>query len=233
MLSIQGLHKSFKGHMVLDNLSLKIGNGSINGIVGMNGAGKTTLLNIIWGKLAPTECTHLQWEGEPLKASSIAFLEAQLFFYARITGKEYLQLFQQFYPDFDFEKWNQLFQLPLKEMIENYSSGMKKKLAFMSILASDAPLIILDEPFNNLDLETNLHLKQILSEMKKQGKTMIVTSHILEVLTSFADSIHLLNRGKITQTFQKESFDAIENAIAAEHGTEAEALIKQLVQKVK
>lgn len=229
MLSVQHLKKSFGEHTILHDVCLELSSGSISGIVGMNGAGKTTLLNILWKKLEPTEAKHITWNGIPLKTENIAFLEAQPFFYSRITGKEYLQLFQKFHPQFDFLQWNQIFQLPLNELIENYSSGMKKKLAFMSILSSNAPILILDEPFNNLDLETNLHLKEILLQMKSQGKTIIITSHILEVLTSFADEVHLLHQGAISYKFSKEEFSQIETIISNQKGEESKDLIKKLI----
>ena len=229
MLSVQHLKKSFGNHTVLKDVSLELAPSSISGIVGMNGAGKTTLLNILWNKLEATEAKQITWKDKPLKTEDIAFLEAQPFFYSRITGKEYLQLFQKFHPNFDYNQWNKIFYLPLTELIENYSSGMKKKLAFMSILSSNAPILILDEPFNNLDLETNLHLKQILLQMKSQGKTIIITSHILEVLTSFIDNIHLLNQGTISHTFSSDEFGEIEKIISNQQREESTELIKKLI----
>lgn len=139
------------------------------------------------------------------------------YFYRKITGHEYLQLFKN--KDFLTGKWNELFLLPLDDLVDSYSSGMKKKLALMGVLKQDKPVMILDEPFNGLDTESSRILRMILLKLKEQNKTIIITSHIIERLTNLCDSIHFLEKGKIkfskTKTefavFEKEIFQSIED----------------------
>ncbi len=229
MLVVKNLTHQYSTHNVLDNLWLSVEVGSIQGIVGVNGAGKTTLLHILWGKITPTAVQEMSWQGQPLQTSHLAFLEAHPYFYSRITGKEYLQLFQAYHPDFQYEKWNQLFELPLDALIDTYSSGMKKKLAFMATLSTPAPLLVLDEPFNNLDIETNLQLKEILTRLKQAGKTILVTSHVLEVLTSFCDQIHLLTKGRIEASFEQENFHQIETLIVQKNAAAYKVILSELI----
>ncbi len=193
---------------VLKGLSLDLPTGTIQGIAGLNGSGKTTLLNVLYGKLK-AQSGSVMYEGRPLMRSDIAFLETHNYFYSRITGAEYLKLFKAANPQFDYLEWNKLFGLPLHHLIDAYSTGMKKKLAFLGILSLQRPILIVDEPFNGLDLETNETLKQLLILLKERGKTVIITSHILETLTSICDGIHYLNDGVIEHSFVEGRFDGL------------------------
>jgi ABC-2 type transport system ATP-binding protein len=86
---------------------------------------------------------------------------------------------------------------------------MKKKLAFLGILSLNRQILILDEPFNGLDLETNEILKQIIEQLHKNGKTIIITSHILETLTGICSEIHYLNNGYIEETFRPNTYNQL------------------------
>lgn len=208
MLTINNLSLSFKDNQVLKNLNLTIDEGEINGIIGLNGSGKTTLLNSICQNLKPQHGTIL-WKNEPVHLQQIAYLETNNFFYERITGNEYLRFFQQKEKVFDIEQWNSIFQLPLNKYVTSYSTGMKKKLAFLGILSLNRQILILDEPFNGLDLETNEILKQIIEQLHKNGKTIIITSHILETLTGICSEIHYLNDGYIEETFRPNTYNQL------------------------
>ena len=140
-------------------------------------------------------------------------METNNYFYSRITGKEYLSLFCINNKSFSIEKWNNLFHLPLHDFIETYSTGMKKKLAFMGVIALDSPILILDEPFNGIDMETMQQFKLILVALKNKGKTLIITSHILESLTSICDKISYLNEKQIQFTYDKDNFALMESTI--------------------
>ncbi|RLD55709.1 MAG: hypothetical protein DRJ05_12545, partial [Bacteroidetes bacterium] len=146
-----------------------------------------------------------------LNKKDISYLVTENYFYPNITGNEYLSLFKNV--NFDTEKWNGLFKLPLDEIIDNYSTGMKKKLAILGNLKQDKPIIVLDEPFNGLDLETVRVLREILLKLKERGKTIIVTSHILETLTNLCDYIHYLEGGIILNSKNKSGFKSFEKQI--------------------
>jgi ABC-2 type transport system ATP-binding protein len=216
MIKIDNLFVDYGQHSVLKGLSLKIENATIHGLVGLNGSGKTTLLNTIYGIKKQTEGV-VQIMGRERKRSLISYLETQNYFYPRITGKEYLKLISNKNPDFDINAWNDLFELPLKQLIDEYSTGMKKKLAMFGIISQNKIFLILDEPFNGIDLETVYKLKNLLQKLKLQGKTILITSHILESLIGLCDAISYLNNGIIEFTLDKDHFNEVEGRIFSLH----------------
>ena len=228
MFEIKNLDKSFQ-QPVLKDLSLSLPKGQVHGIVGLNGAGKSTLLNCIAG-LLQMDAGEILFDGQPLERKQIAYLETNNFFYSRITGKEYLDLFKISNPNFPIDDWNELFELPLKKLIETYSTGMKKKLAFMGVLCLDKPFMMLDEPFNGLDLETNQKLRLIIEKLRAQGKTVLVTSHILETLTSNCDTISHLFEGVFEDTLSKENFGGLEEQFFKLQQDRSGGLIDRLME---
>lgn len=195
---------------IIKGLNLSLPPAQIHGLIGLNGAGKTTLLHAICG-IIPYQSGTITYHDHALSKHQIGYLETENFFYYFITGNEYLSLFPN--PSFDIQKWNEIFDLPLDTVIENYSTGMKKKLALLGILKLDRPIVILDEPFNGLDLETSKLLQIIIGKLKERNKTIIITSHILESLTSLCDAMHYLENGTIKFSRTKAHFDHIESEI--------------------
>lgn len=227
MITIENLIVSYdKGHNIIDLLSLVLSENTINGIVGLNGAGKTTLLNSIYG-LKRIDSGAIKFNDGKINKKEISFLETENYFYSNITGREYLSLFKN--PDYNVDKWNQLFLLPLDTIVDDYSTGMKKKLALMGILKQDKNIMILDEPFNGLDIETCRIIRQILLKLKGHNKTIIITSHIIETLTNLCDYIHYLEKGQIKYTKDKTDFKEFEREIFASIENKNEELINELL----
>ena len=217
MITIKDLIVSYnKEEQVISSLNLTLPQNMIHGIVGLNGAGKTTLLDSIYG-LKEMQSGEILCNGAKPNKKEISFLSTDNYFYSNITGREYLYLFRN--KQFITEKWNELFLLPLDQIIDGYSTGMKKKLALLGILKQDKPIMILDEPFNGLDIETCRIIRSILLRLKDRKKTIIITSHIIETLTNLCDYIHYLEKGKIMYSrdkgefkeFERELFEFIEN----------------------
>jgi ABC-2 type transport system ATP-binding protein len=217
MILINDLNFSYdKQSKVLDSISLSLAENNIHGIVGLNGAGKTTLLNALYG-LIKSDSGTIQHEGKTVTKKEMSYLVTENFFYSNITGREYLSLFNN--STFNTDQWNGLFLLPLDQIVDGYSTGMKKKLAFMSVLKQEKPIMILDEPFNGLDIETCRIIRSILMRLRDKGKTIIITSHIIETLTNLCDYIHYLENGTIKYSkekhdfaeFERELFESIEN----------------------
>lgn len=217
MITINNLTISYnKSETVIDNLNISLDEGLIHGIVGLNGAGKTTLLNALFG-LKKLDEGEILFDNQKINKKSIAYLVTENFFYSNVTGREYLNLFKN--QKFDIDQWNKLFTLPLDTVVDGYSTGMKKKLALLAILKQDKPLMILDEPFNGLDIETCRIIRMILLRLREKNKTIIITSHIIETLTNLCDFIHYLENGKIKYSkdkngfsdFEREVFEKIEN----------------------
>ncbi len=226
MITINNLTVSYNNsNNVIDNLNLSLMEGLIHGIVGLNGAGKTTLLNTLFGLKKHDKGTIL-FDNQKINKKSVSYLVTENFFYSNITGIEYLNLFNN--KEFDVKQWNKLFLLPLDSIIDRYSTGMKKKLALLGILKQAKPLMILDEPFNGLDIETCRIIRMILLRLKEKGKTIIITSHIIETLTNLCDYIHYLDNGIIKYSKDRQGYSEFEREVFKKIENENVELIQEL-----
>ena len=211
-LKVNNLVLKYGQHTVLKELNLEMKGGLIYGLVGVNGSGKTSLLNCMCG-LQPFSKGEVLLNGNSLQTSSTGYLETSVFAYPLMTGRDYLGFFAQSNNSFSLQKWNALFDHPLDEYISNYSTGMQKKLGLMGIIALDRNVVLLDEPFNALDIETVELLKQILPELSKRNKILLITSHILETLTDTCDYIFYLNKGQVNKTYPRSEFPDLAEAL--------------------
>jgi ABC-2 type transport system ATP-binding protein len=208
MITIQNLSKKYGTKEVLTNINIKFDKGRVYGIVGENGAGKTTLFRCI----ADLE----DYEGEissnsnPIK-NRLGLLLTEPFFFQKITGKEYIQLLcnARNIKITDIDDRN-IFDLPLSQYASTYSTGMKKKLALTAILLQSNEYFILDEPFNGVDIQSNIIITEIIHKLKELNKTVIISSHIFSTLSDNCDEIHLLSNGSIVKSVQKTDFQALE-----------------------
>ena len=229
MLTIDNLSVSYGTHTVLSQLDLSMESGGIYGIVGYNGAGKTTLLNAIYGIPAQRDC--IRFDGAPLSRKDIAYLETESFFYSRITGRDYLKLFQARSGGFDFETLCSVFSLPLDHFVDSYSTGMKKKLALTGILSLDRKVLLLDEPFNGLDLESVSVLQLALCKLSAAGRLVVVTSHILESLSPLCDAIHLLQDGRIYKSYHPVEYPLLADKLRADAVAKYDAALSRVFGK--
>ena len=229
MLTIRNLQVEYKKESpVLKGINLSMEPGKIHGLVDLNGAGKTTLLNTLYAFIRPSEGSVL-YKDTALKRKDIAYLEAENYFYPYMTGREYLNLFPAGKNGFDTESWQQLFHIPLDDITENYSTGMRKKLALLAVLKPDKPILILDEPFNGLDLESAHILTLILQQLREGGKTVLVTSHVFETLTSSCDQIHHIDHGIIDHSYSKEQFGMLQKLLYSTIENRASDQIRKLI----
>ena len=208
MISIQGLFKKFGTNEVLKNINVTFDKGKVYGIVGENGAGKTTLFRCIAGleDFEGTVTSSLQ----PVN-NFLGLLLTEPFFFAKITGREYIQLLcnaRTIQVD-DIDSRN-IFDLPLHQYASSYSTGMKKKLALTAILLQKNEIFILDEPFNGVDIQSNIVITEIIHKLRALHKTVILSSHIFSTLSDTCDEIHLLKSGELIRTVQKEQFPLLE-----------------------
>ena len=226
MLTINQLTVSYGKKVVIEDLSVSFGDAQVHGLAGLNGSGKTTLLNTIYG-FKRCVSGNIVFNDLPIRRTDISFLETENHFYHNITGREYLNLFKPFGKERD-EAWNSLFKIPLDCIIDDYSSGMKRKLALMATLKQDKPIVILDEPFNGLDMEASRVLNILIARLREKRRTVIVTSHILETLTGICDYIYYLNDRKIQFSRTKNEFGNIGDEIFLE----MEAANKEAIDEI-
>jgi len=227
MLTITNIQMAFSGKEVLKELSLNVPAGSIHGILGGNGAGKTTLFRTLFGLLRLQGGT-IHWHGKSIHRKDCGLLETTPYFYDFLKGREYIELCGLNQPTFDVEGWNAIFQLPLHDLVNHYSTGMRKKLAFMGLLAQNRPLLLLDEPFNGVDMEGNEALLTILQRLKNSGKTILLSSHILDGLLQIADAISYLKDGQVAQTFERTAFGQLEAELRRDFRAHVHASLDKL-----
>jgi len=228
MISIKDVSVKFGNNQVLNNINIDFRDGVIHGIVGLNGAGKTTFFNVL-AKILKPDTGQLILNNRNISIRDTTYLETVNFFYSRITGNEYLKIFSQTNPGFNLGSLQNYFKLPLDELVENYSTGMKKKLALLAVLKQEKPVFILDEPFNGLDLETNKILEIIITTLKQKDKTIFVSSHIIEPLLSICDKIHMLDNGAFVKTFEKKDFNEIDNELFGKLRLDANEIISKAI----
>ncbi|HWK99341.1 MAG TPA: ABC transporter ATP-binding protein [Parapedobacter sp.] len=212
-IEVSRLTKSFGGNEVLSGIDLTFRTGQVYGLVGRNGAGKTTLFNCLAGM--EKHGGNVIAEVEPLK-DRIGFLQTEPYFPSRLTGREYLRLFckARGVPDVGLDERN-VFDLPLDRYAQQYSTGMKKKLALLAILLQENEFFILDEPFNGVDIHSALLITEIIRRLKSEKKTVLISSHIFSTLKDTCDVIHVLDGGKITETIGEEDFERLEREMTA------------------
>jgi ABC-2 type transport system ATP-binding protein len=208
MIKIKELSKLFGNKEVLKNLSMEFSTGNIYGIVGENGAGKTTLFRCIAG--LESYSGEIISDVMPLK-NHLGLLLTEPFFFTMMTGREYIRLLcnARGKTNVDIDSKN-IFDLPLEQYASTYSTGMKKKLAITGILLQENEYFILDEPFNGVDIQSNIILTEIILKLKELNKIVIISSHIFSTLSDTCDEIHLLRKGEQIKSVNKTGFKDLE-----------------------
>lgn len=211
MIKVKNLSKSFGSKQVLKGINLHCQPGKVCGIVGPNGAGKTTLFRCIAGLES--------YDGEVLSdfgkiKDHLGYLPTNPTFMSKITGWEYLKLLSlaKGIVEDNFDEKN-IFDLPLGEYVEHYSTGMQKKLSLLAILLQSNDLFIFDEPYNGVDIQSSMLITDIINKLKERGKTILISSHIFATLRESCDEIHLLNEGIISTSSGPSNFADIEEGM--------------------
>lgn len=218
MLEIKLDNFSYGSESILQNIYLVLKPAKTYGIVGLNGQGKTTMFKLIANML---KCESYSCN---LKKEEISYVDTDLFLYPNLTGAEFLSVFPHENLNYDQLSLAELFGLPLDEFTQNYSTGMKKKLVLLSQFKLNKSIFLLDEPFNGLDLETNKLLEIIFKKLNEAGKTVIVSSHILDPLLKTCEEIFLLREKTIYKSYKSNSFNQIEQELFGDLITKAEKL---------
>jgi len=209
-LSIRGLSKAFGGRFAVDDLSLEVRAGELYALLGPNGAGKTTTLRMVAGLLKP-DAGAISVFGhdvlkDPIEAKRItAWAPDEPMLYDRLTPLEYLEFVAGLWgvaPKVaqpraeELLKWLGLWE-HRGERCEGFSRGMKQKAALAGALVHDPRLLILDEPLTGLDAAMARQVKDLLQARVRDGGTVILTTHILEVAERMADRIGIIQAGKL------------------------------------
>lgn len=209
MISINNLSFAYNDKPVLQNININFEENLTHGIVGLNGSGKTTFFNILSGFLTADEGS-VSLNGAAIKKDDIAYIDAESFFYPKLTAVEFLSVFPKTNANYNEVELAKVFDLPLEEFIDSYSTGMKKKLLIISQLKQDKKVFILDEPFNGLDMESNKTLQLIIELLNKKQKTIFIASHIIEPLYTICQKIHHLKDKHFAKSYTSHEFNKLD-----------------------
>ena len=239
----QGLFKSSVREVeALKSVSLEIERGEIFGLLGPNGAGKTTLIKCLTTLLLPTDGRawingfELTKQDDAIRATVGCMLMGERGLYWKLTGRENLIFFGALYHLPPAERARRagkvIERLNLGEIadraVETYSSGQKMKLAFAKALINDAPLLILDEPTNTLDLPSARELRAIVRDLNQQGKTVIYTTHIMAEAETLCERVAIIDHG---QVIDLGTVDELKRSLQRDHVTHIEGIIPERASK--
>jgi ABC-2 type transport system ATP-binding protein len=209
-LEIRGLAKRFGGQVAVDGLDLEIPRGEFHALLGPNGAGKTTTLRIVAGLTAADAGTvHVMGHdvrADPAAAKRVlAFLPDEPMLYNKLRPLEYLEFVAGLWSipaDVALARAERLLdELALAdkrgERIEGFSRGMRQKLALAGSLIHEPEVMILDEPLTGLDAAAARRVKDLLIAKVREGRTIVLTTHILEIAERLAERISIIARGRI------------------------------------
>ena len=207
---IIGLVKRFGPKVAVDRITFRVPTGMLFGFLGVNGAGKTTSLRMIAGLIRPDEgqirVAGIDAVAEPQRAKQpLAYIPDDPVLYGKLNPMEHLEFVAALWnvdPVLARKRAQELLEkLGLwerrDEWIESYSRGMKQKVALASALIHDPKLILLDEPLTGLDASAARLVKDILFEFLRQGGSVILTTHILEVAERMAERIAIMSGGRL------------------------------------
>jgi ABC-2 type transport system ATP-binding protein len=210
MLELKGICKVYSHVPVVKDVSFRAMPGEVLGYLGPNGAGKTTTLKMLAGLLEPT-AGRIELEGRDIQEDidaykkRIGYIPEQAEVYTHLSGREYLQLVGRLrlMPEKKLaEKIDRLMEplgmtLDMNQPMENYSKGMRQKVLVCAAILHDPDILLLDEPLSGLDVSTVLIFKAILRAFAAQGKAIVFSSHLIDVVERMCDRVIIIDRGVI------------------------------------
>ena len=205
-IAIDRVSRWFGGVVAVSEVTLAVGPG-VTALLGPNGAGKTTLLRTIAGLVAPSEGTARVF-GEPVRGNPaiyrrIGYMPEHESVYDFLTGRQFVELSARLQrlddPRAAVARAIATVDLTAAQdrAMRGYSRGMRQRMRLAATLVHDPPLLLLDEPLSGTDPVQRLHLRDVIRSLAAAGRTVLVSSHILEEVEELADSIHLMVGGKL------------------------------------
>jgi ABC-2 type transport system ATP-binding protein len=207
-IATSGLVKSFGSARALDGLDLTVRAGEVHGFLGPNGAGKSTTIRVLFGLLRADEGAVEVLGGDPWRDAvalhrRMAYVPGDVELWPNLTGGEAIDLLGRLRGGLDKRRRAELverFDLDPTKKGRTYSKGNRQKVAIVAALASDAELLILDEPTAGLDPLMEVVFQDVIGQVKAEGRTVLLSSHILAQVEELADRISIIRHGQIVQS---------------------------------
>ncbi|MBY0228844.1 MAG: ABC transporter ATP-binding protein [Gemmataceae bacterium] len=205
LLQTDSLTKRYGSFTALDSLTLSVAPGEVVGLLGPNGSGKTTALRTLMGFLRPSSGTarisgHDCWADSVAARAHVAYLPAELRLYDNMTGRQLIRFLCDLRGASVDEAVFSLarsFDIDIDRPIAHLSSGMKRKVALLQVLAPRAPLLLMDEPTNALDPTMRDILLEQVGHARGRGQAVLFSSHVLAEVEKACDRVVMLRAGKL------------------------------------
>jgi ABC-2 type transport system ATP-binding protein len=232
MISLQQLTKRFGAQLAVDALTFDIPAGQIVGFLGPNGAGKSTTLKMLTGMIEPTEgaatICGFDLRTQPIEVKRrVGFVPESGAVFESLSGLEYLEMIaalygipqdaarariQQFIAFFDLS-----FDTLTDKLLGAYSKGMRRKVVITAALLHNPPVVFFDEPLDGLDANAAVGFKALIQTLAREGKTIVYSSHILDVVERVCDRVIIIDKGKLLLDGKPDELVATHNAGTLEH----------------
>ena len=220
-IETHGLRKAFGDFMAVDGIDLLVPRGSFYGFLGPNGAGKSTTIKCLTGLLKPTSGTFRLLDMDPVAdpvgvKRQVGVVPEDLALFDRLSGAETLAFVGQVYgleAKAVRDRSQELLALmdltkAANELVADYSHGMRKKIALSAALLPAPRLLFLDEPFEGIDAIASRQIKELLATFVKNGGTVFLTTHVLEIVERLCDYIGIISKGRMVAQGSMEELHA-------------------------
>ena len=213
MLELKNVTKKYLRRTALEDVSLQIAPGSTCLLLGPNGSGKTTMMKMIAGLARPTS-GEILFEGGPIgKASKahVAYMPTENYFYNYMSVRDAGKYYADFFEDFDPARYERMLadmELDPADRIRQLSSGMAAKLRLSLTLSRDAKLMMFDEPLNGVDILTRTQTIDAILAGRREGRTMLISTHLVDELEDVVDTTIFLKKGKLVMAGPKQEICA-------------------------
>ncbi|BCB81922.1 ABC transporter ATP-binding protein [Phytohabitans flavus] len=206
-ISVSGLVKTFGQTRALDGLDLSVDTGEVHGFLGPNGSGKSTTIRVLLGLLRADAGDVSLLGGHPWRDAvalhrRLAYVPGDVNLWPNLTGGEAIDLFGSLRGGLDKRRRTELierFQLDPSKKARTYSKGNRQKVAVVAAFASDVELYILDEPTSGLDPLMEAVFQECVREVKHQGRTVLLSSHIFSEVEALCDRVSIIRQGKTVE----------------------------------
>jgi ABC-2 type transport system ATP-binding protein len=204
----EGLSKRFGETLALDGLDLVVETGEVHGFLGPNGAGKTTTIRVLLGLLRADSGSVVLLGDDPWRDAvalhrRLAYVPGEVTLWPRLSGGEVIDLMGRLRGDLDPRRRDQLlerFELDPTKKARTYSKGNRQKVGLVAALASTAELLILDEPTSGLDPLMEAVFQDCIREIRSEGRTVLLSSHILVEVEALCDRVSIIRNGRTQQS---------------------------------
>ncbi len=208
VIDARGVVKRFGSTVALDGLDLQVQSGEVHAFLGPNGAGKTTTLRILLGMLRIDAGTIALLGGDPWRDAvelhtKVAYVPGEVDLWPQLTGGEVIDMLGRLHGGFNparRDRYLEMFELDPTKKSRAYSKGNRQKVALVSALSTDVPLLLLDEPTSGLDPLMDARFRECVREFRGNGGTVLLSSHILSEAEALSDRVTIIRNGKAMES---------------------------------